>query len=367
MAKSTPAAATEQRSCILSYSKSELRRLFADLGEPAYRADQLHRWLFSDRVKEFALMTNLGSHLRELLAERFFISSSSIAEKLREPTPHNTPATAKFLLELHDGEMVEAVHIPAADRNTVCVSSQVGCALQCSFCATGYMGFTRNLSASEIVEQVFLVNDSIASESPGNHLTNIVFMGMGEPLLNLRNVIEAIRTLCEPSYALPFSQRKITVSTVGILPQIEKLARSELAVKLAVSLHAADQEKRAALIPAAKEHTLENLRRALEDYAQAGKERVTLVYMLLDGVNDTRQDAEKLARFGRSFLCKINLIDYNSIVKIRFNPVREQQRQRFIQILVDHGLQVTVRKSHGASIHAACGQLALRKKTTAAS
>lgn len=349
---------------IKAFSLEELRQVVAELGEPKYRADQLHRWLFNERVSDFGSMTNLGSRLRNRLSDRYVIPSCSIEKEHCEPGSNGDAGTSKFLVKLHDEETVETVHIPAADRNTVCVSSQMGCPLRCTFCATGYMGFTRNLNAAEMTEQVYLVNDHLTARSSSDRVTNVVFMGMGEPLLNLLNVLETIGTLSQHDYALSLSRRRITISTVGLVPQIEALAQSGLKTKLALSLHAADQEKRASLIPAARENPLGELHQALEQYTGITNEPVTLVYMLLEGVNDSVQDAKKLAGFSRNILCKINLIDYNSIVNMKFKPVKAQKRNLFIQILVDAGLHVTVRKSYGASINAACGQLALKEKKT---
>ncbi len=357
----------DQKINIKSYSVKELQGALQELGEPAYRADQVHRWLFNERMENFDSMTNLGSKLRRRLSSRFFIPSCSIQKEEHELTPEESPGTSKLLVSLHDGECIETVHIPAGDRNTVCVSSQVGCPLRCTFCATGYTGFTRNLNAAEIVEQAYLVNDRLAGQSPAASLSNLVFMGMGEPLLNLSNVLEAIRTLTHQDYRFSLSQRRITISTVGLISQIDSIAHSGLKTKLAISLHAAEQEKRSTLLPVAKEHTLDNLNRALERYVAQTNEPVTLVYMLIEGVNDTAGDAKNLVRFSRGFLCKINLIDYNTIVNIGFKPVKAQKRDNFVQILVDAGLHVTVRKSYGASINAACGQLALTEKKTAPS
>ncbi len=350
---------------IKSFSREELQQIVAEMGEPKYRADQLHRWLYKERVRDFESMTNLSSRLKNKLSDRYVIPSCSIEQEEREPGTLGDGETSKFLVKLHDGETVETVLIPAPDRNTVCVSSQVGCPLRCTFCATGYMGFTRNLNPAEMIEQVRLLNDLLTSRSPSNRITNVVFMGMGEPLLNLSNVLEAIETLSQQDYGFALSRRRITVSTVGLIPQIEALAKSGLKTKLALSLHSADQEKRASLIPAAHEHTLDKLHHALEQYTGIRHEQVTLVYMLLEGVNDTLEDAKKLAGFSRNILCKINLIDYNTIVNMKFEPSKKQQKERFTKILVDAGLPVTVRKSHGASINAACGQLALKKKHTA--
>ncbi|NEX14300.1 MAG: 23S rRNA (adenine(2503)-C(2))-methyltransferase RlmN [Prosthecochloris sp.] len=352
---------------IKAYTRQELRDTIAALGEPAYRADQIHRWLFSDRVTDFEKMKNINASLREALSRRYVIPSCSFENEAIEERSVSAPETSKFLVGLHDDEMVETVLIPSPDRQTVCVSSQIGCPLRCTFCATGYMGFTRNLLASEIVEQVLLVNERLGDRSPDTHVTNMVFMGMGEPMLNLNNVFDAIETLTNQSYNFSLSRKRITISTVGLIPQIGELARSGLSIKLAISLHAADQEKRTSLIPVAKEHTLEDLRHALHEYADMVKEPVTLVYMLIEGVNDADQDAINLIRFAQGFLCKINLIDYNCIVNVKFNPVKAEKRDRFIHTLVNAGVHVTVRKSQGASIDAACGQLALQKKNKTAS
>ncbi len=348
---------------IKAYTRQELRDRVAALGEASYRADQIHRWLFSDRVTDFEKMKNINASLRNKLSTEYFIPSCYLEKEEAEQASEQLLKTSKFLVGLHDDEMVETVLIPSPDRHTVCVSSQVGCPLRCTFCATGYMGFTRNLLASEIVEQVQLVNERLVEKSPGNHLTNIVFMGMGEPLLNLKNVFETIKTLTNQTYNFSLSRKRITISTVGLIPQIGEIARSGISTKLAISLHAADQEKRTSLIPVAKDHNLEDLRHALHEYADMAKEPVTLVYMLIDGVNDSDKDAINLARFAQGFLCKINLIDYNCIVNIKFKPVKAEKRDRFIHNLVNAGVHVTVRKSQGASIDAACGQLALQKKS----
>lgn len=348
---------------IKSYSRKELQHVVTALGEPGYRTNQIHRWLFNDRAKNFESMTNLGAALRDKLSNRYVIPSCSIVKKQHDPKEKNGMQTSKYLTQLHDEQTVETVLIPAENRNTVCVSSQVGCPLGCTFCATGHMGFSRNLSAAEIVEQVYLVNNLLETKAVSNRVTNVVFMGMGEPLLNLSNVIEAVETLSDQDYRFSLPQRKITISTVGLIPQIDAIARSGLKTKLAVSLHAANQQKRASLMPVANEHTLDGLRTVLERYTALAGGPVTLVYMLLEGVNDTIEDAKSLVAFSRGFLCKINLIDYNSIVNMEFKPVEAEWRDRFIGILVGAGLNVTVRKSYGTSINAACGQLALQEKT----
>ncbi len=350
-----------EKTSVKSLTERELRDILLEMGEKPYRASQIHRWLFSERAGSFDAMTNLGTDLREKLSTAFTLPSCSVEEEMRTAGTGPERATTKFLVSLHDGLAVETVLIPAGDRRTVCVSSQVGCPLECGFCATGRMGFSRNLEAAEIAEQVYLAGDRLAAELPEARVTNVVFMGMGEPLLNLPNVTEAVKILSRHGYRFSIPQKRITISTVGLVPRIGELLRSGLRTKLAVSLHAAEQEKRASLIPPAKEHTLDRLRGALAEYASATREPVTIVYMLMEGVNDGPEDARLLARYCRSFLCKINLIDYNSIINIAFRPVGERRKEDFIRKLLDAGLQVTVRKSYGSSINAACGQLAVEK------
>ncbi len=346
---------------IKRYSRKELEGLINAIGEPRFRADQLHRWIYSDRVVDFDAMTTFGKNLRERLAGQFFIPRCSIASARSDQEETGASTTRKFLVQLHDGEAVETVLIPSEERRTVCVSTQVGCPLRCSFCATGTMGFIRNLNAAEIAEQVFLAEEYL-EKTGASGVTNIVYMGMGEPMLNLEQVVESVGILSDTSYRFHLSQKKITISTVGLLPEIRRFGNYGLKTKLAISLHSADQTTRTGLIPSAKDHPIKELRETLIDFTSATGEPVTLVYMLLKEINDTREDALKLVRFARSFLCKINLIDYNSIVNFEFESAGDTRRDSFIRTLVDAGLSVTVRKSHGSSINAACGQLAISKR-----
>jgi 23S rRNA (adenine2503-C2)-methyltransferase len=348
---------------IKNFSLPELKMLVRELGEPEFRAAQLHRWLYSEHTDDFMKMSNIGRTLREKLAERFSLPSCSIVQVSEEE--NDTPSaerTTKFLVRLHDSEAVETVLIPATGRQTVCVSTQVGCPLHCRFCATGYMGFTRNLSAAEIAEQVYAVQGFLDTRHPDDRLTNIVYMGMGEPLLNLDNVIESVHLLSHQGYRVAFSQKRITISTVGLTGGIERLATSDLNTRLAISLHSALQHKRLQLIPSARENPLEDLARSIRRFTDAKESPVTLVYMLLEDFNDSRDDALALARFAGGLLCKINLIDYNAIVNIKFESTGTRRRDAFIQTLLDKGLQVTVRRSHGSSINAACGQLAIQNR-----
>jgi 23S rRNA (adenine2503-C2)-methyltransferase len=345
---------------IKALDRRQLENLLASLGEPAYRTGQLHRWLYSDRAQDFAEMSTFGKKLREQLASGWRIASASLADSESENTASGSgliAPTSKFLIRLEDTELIESVLIPSEERMTACISSQVGCPLRCTFCATGNMGFKRNLHASEIADQAFILEQE-ALNRYGRGLTNIVFMGMGEPLLNLDNVFESIGILTEKSYRFSIPERKITISTVGILPGMERIARSGMKTKLAISLHSADQGKRERLIPVAAEYSLDRLSEAISSYNSRTGLPVTLVCMLLDGVNDSPDDARKLARFAKRVLCKINLIDYNAIANFKFKSGYSDSKTMFIQRLLEAGLHVTVRKSQGATINAACGQLA---------
>lgn len=350
-----------RRSNIRSLSLQELTRALAAMGEPAFRARQLHQWLFSHGAGSFGEMTNLGAALRKRLDDRFSIEKPRIVQCDTSDDEGGPAPTEKLLLQLEDGALVESVLIPGADRLTGCVSSQVGCQLGCTFCATGSMGFRRNLTPGEITGQVEALNTMLEERGTGRQLSNVVFMGMGEPLLNTPAVLEAVETLSREGYRHSISQRRITISTVGIVPEIEALAARGLRTKLALSLHAADQRKRESLIPvAARRYPLDELKRSLAAWSSATGQPVTLAYMLVRGLNDTLEDARLLARFARGLFCKINLIDYNPILTIEFKPVYGQTREMFRNSLQDAGLQVTVRKSYGTTINAACGQLATR-------
>ncbi len=344
---------------IIDLTLKELQQAMSLLGEPSFRATQVHQWLFSHSASSFDDMTTLSLALRKKLSVTYSIHHAEVIDQLESLEDNSDNPTKKILLKLPDNETVESVLIASSGRRTACVSSQVGCPFQCHFCATGTMGFRRNLSAGEITGQLYALNEMVAAKEPGATITNIVFMGMGEPLLNSDNVIEAILTLSSRNYSFCLSQKKITISTVGVIPEIQRLGKSGMKTKLAVSLHTADQQKRESLMPlAARQYPLNELSKSLAEYTALTGTPVTIVYMLLRGINDSLDDAKQLVRFSRSFLCKINLIDYNSIINIRFNPVYDATRELFQRYLFDSGLHVTIRKSYGTTINAACGQLA---------
>jgi 23S rRNA (adenine2503-C2)-methyltransferase len=348
---------------ITDLTLKELNQAISLLGEPSFRATQIHQWLFSHHATSFDDMTILSLGLRKKLSETFSLSHPQLTDHQESIDESSDSPTEKILLKLSDNTFVESVLIASENRMTACVSSQIGCPLQCPFCATGRMGFQRNLSAGEITGQIYALNQLVAAKEPGKTITNIVFMGMGEPLLNTDNVIEAIETLSTRNYRFCLSQKRITISTVGVIPEIQRIGKSGMKTKLAVSLHAADQQKRESIMPiAARQYPLKELGKSLGEYGTSTGMPVTIVYLLLKGINDSLDDAKLLARFAKTFLCKINLIDYNSIINIKFKPVYSSTRDIFQQYLVSSGLHVTVRKSYGTTINAACGQLATAGK-----
>jgi len=334
------------------------------MGEPPFRAAQIHQWLFSHQAPSFDNMTILSLALRQKLSERFTITRPELVEQHESLDATGDHPTEKILLKLADNNLVESVLITSGERRTACLSSQVGCPFQCSFCATGTMGLQRNLTAGEIVGQLYTLNNTLSAKEPDRAITNIVFMGMGEPLLNTDNVLEAIETLCTRNYRFSLSPKRVTISTVGVIPEIQRIATSGMKTKLAVSLHSANQQKRESLMPiAARQYPLQELGKSLAEYTKTTGMPVTIVYMLLNGINDSLDDAKLLARFSRGFLCKINLIDYNTTSNLNFRAVYSATRELFQQYLVNAGFQVTVRKSYGTTINAACGQLATSGST----
>lgn len=347
---------------IRALNRQQLTRLMAKLDQPAYRARQLHQWLYSHQALSFEDMTSFSKTLRKRLADTWTIRPAELNTIEIEPAQRSIPdhiPTSKFLLRMDDNEPIESVLIPSEKRMTACISSQAGCALRCTFCATGQMGFRRDLTAPEITDQAFLL-DREARRLYGRGITNIVFMGMGEPLLNLDNLFEAIATLTNQEYRFNIPERKITISTVGLVPEIGRISASGLKTKLAISLHSADQATRERLMPVATAYPLDALSKAITEYNAITGQSVTLVWMLLEGINDSPEEARKLVRFAKRCLCKINLIDYNAIINLKFKSGYSDTKTMLIQRLLDAGLHVTVRKSQGTTINAACGQLVTR-------
>lgn len=342
---------------IRGYSPAELKEYFVAMGEKPFRAKQVLEWLWKKGAHSFDEMTNLSKEHRQALSERFEFRAIKT-----DMVQRSTDGTFKFRFTLHDGHKIESVLIPVVseDRYTVCVSCQVGCSLTCSFCATGRMKRERNLEASEIYDQVLLVNRQ-CMETYGHPLTNIVYMGMGEPLLAYRPVMDSIALITSPE-GLDMAARRITVSTAGIGKMIKKLADDKVRFNLALSLHAADDTKRNEIMPINEQNDLDSLAEALT-YFQENTEKdnkVSFEYIAFQNFNDTLQDAKNLVAFSKklSWPPHINIIEYNAIENAPFQKSEGDQLEKFAGHLRKNGLQVTVRRSRGRDIDAACGQLA---------
>jgi 23S rRNA (adenine2503-C2)-methyltransferase len=329
------------------------------IAEPAYRATQIADWLYQKRADSFEAMTNLPQTLRTRLATEFSFGKIDIVRVLGA-----RDATRKFLFRLADGNLIESVLIPASpalygsrsDRRTVCLSTQVGCAYGCKFCASGLEGFSRNLRADEMVEQII----AIEHES-GEKIDNIVFMGMGEPLANFDNLMRAIRIINAP-WGLGIGARHITVSTSGLVPQIKKLANEPLQIRLAISLHGATDKVRDQIMPINRRYNIETLLSACAYYVSRKKQRLTFEYILIAGVNDADEQAHLLAKPAGRLMAKVNLIPYNTVAGLPWaRPARDRQ-EKFLSILRGHGVAATLRREKGHDIEAACGQLRLQTK-----
>ncbi|MCS7018313.1 MAG: 23S rRNA (adenine(2503)-C(2))-methyltransferase RlmN [Cytophagales bacterium] len=335
---------------------SDLQAFMAACGQPAFRAKQIHEWLWKKSVTDIAAMTNLPLSLREQLAAQFEVRPVSIAQ---QQTSHD--GTIKLGLRLHDQHLVEGVLIPTETRMTACVSSQVGCSLTCKFCATGYMERVRNLDAAEIYDQVVII-DRLAKQRYQKPLTNIVYMGMGEPLLNYANVLESIRLITSPA-GLGWSPKRITVSTAGIAKMIRKLGDDKVKFNLALSLHAANDQKRNQIMPINESNSLVALRDALKYFYAQTKGEITFEYIVFYKFNDTLQDAEELYRFTKHVPVKVNIIEYNPISEAQYANTDPATLDKFAAYLAERGVVVNIRRSRGKDIDAACGQLAIRNQS----
>ena len=336
---------------IRALSKDELKAHFVKRGEKAFRATQVYEWLWQQSATTFEDMTNLSKPLREMLNKQFVINAITIDQKQK-----STDGTIKCTFRLHDGNLIEGVLIPAKTRMTACVSSQVGCSLSCKFCATGFLKRTRNLEPGEIYDQVVLLKKA-ALENFDQPLTNIVYMGMGEPLLNYTNVLESVEKITSPE-GLGMSPKRITVSTAGIAKMIHRLADDEVKFNLALSLHAANDTKRNSIMAINETNKLEELVDALDHFDYASRGEITFEYILFKGFNDSLQDAEELVKLCQEVDAKVNLIEYNAVEKVKFVKTEEDEREAFVKYLGNHGVIANVRRSRGKDIDAACGQLA---------
>lgn len=338
---------------LFDLTRQDLAEFFIDLGEKSFRADQLIKALHQQGKFDFAAMTNFSLDLRRYLAENTVLQLPKIAIK-----QVSNDGTQKFLLELYDKNYIETVFIPEVDRGTLCVSTQVGCKLACAFCATGKQGFKRDLKTSEIIGQLWLVLRDLSGDfnSYTRPITNVVLMGMGEPLLNFDNVVKALSLMCD-DFAYGLSKYRVTLSTAGIIPAMQRL-REVSDVALAVSLHAPNNQLRDVLVPINKKYPLEELIPACRNYFTDRRRKVTFEYIMLEGVNDSRDHAKQLVRLLGNMTCKINLIPANFIVGTEFRPSNQESIDKFRQVLLDHNFNTITRKTRGSDIAAACGQLA---------
>lgn len=339
----------------MGLSRVAMEQFFVDLGEKKFRAQQVLKWIHHAGITRIEEMSNLGRSLREILLEVAEVRPPEIASQ-----QDSSDGTRKWTIRVDGGGLVETVLIPAGNRATLCVSSQVGCSLDCSFCSTGKQGFQRDLSAAEIIGQVWLAINSYDAFRPGSRrvVTNVVMMGMGEPLLNFDNVVSAMDLMLD-DLAYGLSKRRVTLSTSGVVPALDRLALvSE--VSLAVSLHAPNDELRSQLVPINRKYPIAMLLQSCRNYmaAQSDKNRVvTIEYTLIKGVNDHRDHARELAELLRDVPCKINLIPFNTFAQSDYQRPSGNAVSRFWQVLVDAGYIVTVRTTRGDDIDAACGQL----------
>jgi 23S rRNA (adenine2503-C2)-methyltransferase len=361
----SPEAADGRRN-IVGLDRQELTQVLAEIGAPAFRARQIWHWLYHRGATDFAIMTTLAKEFRALLAEKFVIERPAIAVDQK-----STDGTRKWLLRFPDGQEVESVHIPEEDRGTLCVSSQVGCTLTCKFCHTGTQKLVRNLSTPEIVGQVMVARDQIGewpSPKDGRLLSNIVMMGMGEPLYNFDNVAKALKIVMDGE-GISISKRKITLSTAGVVPMIHRCG-AELGVNLAISLHAVNDELRDRIVPINKKYPLAELLEACRTYpGLTNARRITFEYVMLKDVNDSPAEARELVRLLKEIPAKVNLIPFNPWPGAPFECSTPEAIKRFSDIVFDAGYASPVRTPRGQDIMAACGQLkseSIRQRRSAA-
>lgn len=337
---------------IRNLSKDELIQSFIEHGIPSFRAKQVYGWLYSKRILDFHSMTNIAKDLQLKLSEVYSLDTTNI-----DIVQKSTDGTIKVGFKTFDGESIEGVIIPSEDRYTACISSQVGCSLACTFCATGFLPRKRNLMAWEIYDQVYLLNELSKTEL-GHQLTNIVYMGMGEPLLNYDEVVKSLRILNDEKEGLGIGAKRITVSTSGVSRNILRLADEGLKINLALSLHAATNEKRATIMDINKSNPLESVIPALQHfYAKTGN-KISYEYILLSGINDGEVDAIDLAKLCQDFPVYVNIIEYNPVDEVPYYKSKKEHRDRFLNKLRELGVHTKVRRSRGKDIDAGCGQLA---------
>jgi len=337
-----------EKTDLKNLSPSELEDFIASFGKERYRSIQILRWLYQKGVHSFDEMTNLSKKFRQAMEQVSFISI--LLPLLAE---ESSDGTKKFLFQLENGNRIESVLIPDKKRLTLCLSTQAGCAMGCRFCLTGKKGLKRNLTTAEIVNQILAVRETLPDTTS---ITNIVLMGMGEPLANYQNTLKAIELMAYPE-AFKFSSRRVTLSTVGLLPELEQLAREKVRFRLAISLNASDEETRNRLMPVNRRHPLKKLFELCRNFPLQPRARITFEYVLLEGENDSPEDAKRLLKLLRGIPSKVNLIPLNEASGISFKKPSEERVRQFQEILMEGGLAAIVRASKGADISAACGQL----------
>ncbi|USD36902.1 MULTISPECIES: bifunctional tRNA (adenosine(37)-C2)-methyltransferase TrmG/ribosomal RNA large subunit methyltransferase RlmN [Ferrimonas] len=340
---------------LLNLNRKAMREFFAELGEKSFRADQMMKWIYHFGQDNFDEMTNFNKGLRAKLSELACIEAPQIAD-----SQHSSDGTIKFAIDVGNGQEVETVYIPEDDRATLCVSSQVGCALECSFCSTAQQGFNRNLTVAEIIGQVWRVATylGLSRNTKDRPITNVVMMGMGEPLLNMTNVIPALDIMLD-DFGFCLSKRRVTLSTSGVVPALDKLG-DQIDVALAISLHAANDELRDQLVPVNKKYNIQMFLESVRGYlgkSFANKGRVTVEYVMLDHINDSTDQAHELAQVMKDTPCKINLIPFNPYPGSPYGKSSNSRIDRFAKVLMEKGYTVIVRKTRGDDIDAACGQL----------
>lgn len=340
---------------IRSFTPEGLKTAITALGEPAFRSKQIYEWLWKKAATSFDEMSNLSKDLREKLNQEFVINAVQVHQ-----SQFSSDRTIKNTFKLFDENIIEGVLIPTPERMTACVSSQVGCSLTCKFCATGYMERKRNLNADEIFDQVVLINKQ-AIQNYDIPLSNIVYMGMGEPLLNYSNVLKSIERITAED-GLNMAAKRITVSTAGIAKMIKKLGDDQVRFNLALSLHAANDAKRNEIMPINEQNSLKSLAEALKYYFAKTKNPVTYEYIVFNNFNDSLQDAAELAKFCKHLPCKVNIIEYNPISFADFTNTEEDKLEAFAGYLRKNGVNTHIRRSRGKDIDAACGQLAIKQK-----
>lgn len=342
---------------LLNYTREDLSRWLEKKGVRPFRSGQIFKWLYLKLVDDFDQMTDLGKDLRALLADHFYFDCLTLAD-----TQVSADTTEKYLFQLTDGAHIESVLIPEKDHFTLCVSSQVGCAMNCRFCLTAKGGWKRNLTAGEIIAQVRTVRMFLAHRNMDpQKLSNVVFMGMGEPLANYDQVIQAIAVITDTDFGLKFSPRRVTVSTCGLVPEILELGKA-CAVNLAVSLNATDDETRSWLMPVNNTYPMTRLLTACQQFTMKPRNKITFEYILIKGVNDSPAHAGQLVRLLFPVRAKVNLIAFNPHPGTRLKAPDPETVKTFLQILLDKNMTAIVRKSKGADILAACGQLQAQQK-----